>query len=65
MASQRNRAAWQSSSIVEGHWIAVEAGVKVTEAAPNCCVGLDANPDRDGYVTWMPVSWTSAVTAAA
>ena len=23
----------------------------VTEAAQNCCVGLGANPDRDGFVT--------------
>lgn len=30
---------------------AVEKGVMVTEASQNCCVGLCANPDRDGYVT--------------
>lgn len=30
---------------------AVEQGVMVTEAEINCCVGLDANPDRDGHVT--------------
>lgn len=30
---------------------AVEAGVMVTEAAQSCCVGLGANPDRDGFVT--------------
>ncbi|HEV2353772.1 MAG TPA: N(4)-(beta-N-acetylglucosaminyl)-L-asparaginase, partial [Puia sp.] len=30
---------------------AVEAGVKVTESSINCCVGLGANPDRDGFVT--------------
>ena len=30
---------------------AVEAGVRVTEASINCCVGLGANPDRDGIVT--------------
>ncbi|MBY0482671.1 MAG: N(4)-(beta-N-acetylglucosaminyl)-L-asparaginase, partial [Chitinophagaceae bacterium] len=30
---------------------AVEQGVMVTEASENCCVGLGANPDRDGYVT--------------
>lgn len=30
---------------------AVEEGVKETEASLNCCVGLGANPDRDGYVT--------------
>jgi len=30
---------------------AVEAGVMVTESTTNCCVGLGANPDRDGFVT--------------
>ncbi len=30
---------------------AVEQGVMVTESEVNCCVGLDANPDRDGIVT--------------
>lgn len=30
---------------------AVEKGVMVTEASQNCCVGLGANPDRDGHVT--------------
>jgi N4-(beta-N-acetylglucosaminyl)-L-asparaginase len=30
---------------------AVEEGVKETEASQNCCVGLGANPDRDGHVT--------------
>jgi N4-(beta-N-acetylglucosaminyl)-L-asparaginase len=30
---------------------AVEAGVKVTEASTNCCVGLGGRPDRDGHVT--------------
>jgi len=30
---------------------AVEQGVMVTESEINCCVGLDANPDRDGFVT--------------
>ena len=30
---------------------AVEAGVMVTEAEQSCCVGLGANPDRDGFVT--------------
>jgi N4-(beta-N-acetylglucosaminyl)-L-asparaginase len=29
----------------------VEAGVMITEASQNCCVGLGANPDRDGFVT--------------
>jgi N4-(beta-N-acetylglucosaminyl)-L-asparaginase len=30
---------------------AVEQGVMVTENENNCCVGLNANPDRDGIVT--------------
>ncbi len=30
---------------------AVEKGVMVTESEQNCCVGLGANPDRDGFVT--------------
>jgi N4-(beta-N-acetylglucosaminyl)-L-asparaginase len=30
---------------------AVEQGVMVTESELNCCVGLQANPDRDGFVT--------------
>ena len=30
---------------------AVEQGVRETEASLNCCVGLGANPDRDGHVT--------------
>ncbi len=30
---------------------AVEQGVMVTESEINCCVGLHANPDRDGIVT--------------
>ncbi len=30
---------------------AVEQGVRVTEAAQSCCVGLGANPDREGIVT--------------
>ncbi|MBM3412860.1 MAG: N(4)-(beta-N-acetylglucosaminyl)-L-asparaginase [Bacteroidetes bacterium] len=30
---------------------AVEQGVRHTENSINCCVGLGANPDRDGHVT--------------
>ncbi|MGC4036409.1 MAG: N(4)-(beta-N-acetylglucosaminyl)-L-asparaginase [Chitinophagaceae bacterium] len=30
---------------------AVEKGVMVTESEQGCCVGLGANPDRDGFVT--------------
>lgn len=48
---QANRAAWdilrQNGTALD----AVEKGVMVTEASQNCCVGLGANPDRDGVVT--------------
>ncbi len=46
-----NKAAWDI--LINGGRAldAVEAGVKVTEASKSCCVGLNANPDRDGYVT--------------
>jgi N4-(beta-N-acetylglucosaminyl)-L-asparaginase len=46
-----NKAAWEILSKGGRALDAVEAGVKVTEASQNCCVGLGANPDRDGYVT--------------
>ena len=37
---------------------AVEAGIKIPEADPNNqTVGYGGLPDRDGHVTWMPVSW--------
>lgn len=46
-----NEAAWKILSS-GGHALdAVEAGVKVTELEQNCCVGLGANPDREGKVT--------------
>jgi N4-(beta-N-acetylglucosaminyl)-L-asparaginase len=46
-----NQAAWQVLRN-GGHALdAVEKGVMVTEASQNCCVGLGANPDRDGIVT--------------
>jgi len=46
-----NKAAWQVLS-KEGRALdAVESGVMVTESSQNCCVGLGANPDRDGIVT--------------
>jgi len=48
---EANRAAWKVLS-KGGHALdAVEKGVMVTEASQNCCVGLGANPDRDGFVT--------------
>jgi len=46
-----NRGAWKILSEGGRALDAVEAGVMVTEASQNCCVGLGANPDRDGFVT--------------
>jgi N4-(beta-N-acetylglucosaminyl)-L-asparaginase len=46
-----NKGAWEVLSRNGTALDAVEAGVKVTESSKNCCVGLGANPDRDGYVT--------------
>ncbi|MDP4150365.1 MAG: N(4)-(beta-N-acetylglucosaminyl)-L-asparaginase [Bacteroidota bacterium] len=46
-----NRGAWQVLGSNGKALDAVEAGVRVTEASINCCVGLGANPDRDGFVT--------------
>jgi N4-(beta-N-acetylglucosaminyl)-L-asparaginase len=46
-----NAAAWEVL-IKNGKALdAVEKGVMVTEAEVNCCVGLGANPDREGIVT--------------
>ncbi len=46
-----NKAAWQILNSNGRALDAVESGVKVTEASQNCCVGLGANPDREGFVT--------------
>jgi len=46
-----NKAAWQVLRNGGSALDAVEQGVMVTEASKNCCVGLGANPDRDGFVT--------------
>ena len=46
-----NQAAWKILSNGGRALDAVEAGVRVTEDSLNCCVGLGANPDRDGLVT--------------
>ena len=46
-----NKAAWEVLSKKGKAIDAVEKGVMVTEASQNCCVGLGANPDRDGFVT--------------
>ena len=47
-----NKAAWEILKKNGRALDAVEAGVMVTEAETNnCCVGLNAYPDRDGFVT--------------
>jgi N4-(beta-N-acetylglucosaminyl)-L-asparaginase len=46
-----NLAAWRVLSSNGRALDAVEAGVNHTEASVNCCVGLRANPDREGIVT--------------
>lgn len=48
---QANEGAWEILGKGGRALDAVEAGVRITEASRNCCVGLGANPDRDGYVT--------------
>lgn len=46
-----NKGAWEILSAGGRALDAVEKGVMVTESEQNCCVGLGANPDRDGFVT--------------
>ena len=47
-----NKAAWEILKNNGRALNAVEAGVMVTESEKNnCCVGLNAYPDRDGHVT--------------
>src|SRR5436305_4403620 len=47
-----NKAAWEILKKNGRALNAVEAGVMITEAEKdNCCVGLNAYPDRDGHVT--------------
>ena len=46
-----NKAAWQILRNGGRALDAVEQGVMETENSQNCCVGLGANPDRDGFVT--------------
>lgn len=48
---EANKAAWEILHKGGRAVDAVEKGVMVTEASQNCCVGLGANPDRDGFVT--------------
>jgi len=46
-----NKGAWEVLSKGGNALDAVEKGVMVTEDEISCCVGLGANPDRDGHVT--------------
>ena len=46
-----NKGAWEVLGNDGNALDAVERGVMVTENEINCCVGLGANPDRDGFVT--------------
>src|SRR5258705_10586058 len=46
-----NKGAWEVLSKNGKAIDAVEKGVMITESSQNCCVGLGANPDRDGFVT--------------
>jgi N4-(beta-N-acetylglucosaminyl)-L-asparaginase len=48
---EANKGAWEILGKGGRALDAVEKGVMVTEASQSCCVGLGANPDRDGYVT--------------
>ncbi len=63
-----NKGAWEVLGRNGNALDAVEAGVKVTESSLNCCVGLGANPDRDGYVTLdasiMDHQWNCGSVAA-
>lgn len=48
---EANKGAWKILGSGGRALDAVEAGVRVTEASQDCCVGLGANPDREGFVT--------------
>jgi N4-(beta-N-acetylglucosaminyl)-L-asparaginase len=48
---EANKGAWKVLGTGGRALDAVEQGVMVTESSLNCCVGLGANPDRDGFVT--------------
>ncbi len=51
-AARANAEAWKVLTANGRALDAVEQGVRVTEnETENCCVGLNANPDRDGIVT--------------
>ena len=63
-----NKGAWEVLGKNGSALDAVEAGVRVTESSINCCVGLGANPDRDGFVTLdasiMDHQWNCGSVAA-
>jgi len=63
-----NKGAWEVLGRGGSALDAVEAGVKITESSINCCVGLGANPDRDGHVTLdasiMDHQWNCGAVAA-
>lgn len=63
-----NKGAWEVLGRNGSALDAVEAGVRVTESSINCCVGLGANPDRDGFVTLdasiMDHQWNCGSVAA-
>ena len=63
-----NKGAWEVLGRNGNALDAVEAGVKITESSINCCVGLGANPDRDGHVTLdasiMDHQWNCGSVAA-
>jgi N4-(beta-N-acetylglucosaminyl)-L-asparaginase len=63
-----NKGAWEVLGKNGTALDAVEAGVRVTESTINCCVGLGANPDRDGHVTLdasiMDHQWNCGSVAA-
>jgi N4-(beta-N-acetylglucosaminyl)-L-asparaginase len=63
-----NKGAWEVLGNNGSALDAVEAGVKITESSLNCCVGLGANPDRDGFVTLdasiMDHQWNCGSVAA-
>ncbi len=46
-----NAAAWKTLAAKGKAIDAVESAAKAAEEDPSCCVGLEAYPDRDGYVT--------------
>lgn len=48
---EANKGAWEVLKNGGRALDAVESGVMVTEASRSCCVGLGANPDREGIVT--------------